>query len=174
MGSALGRLGHKNPKRFPKQDGTSLLEQFTKLESRTSGNERCFGLLASITELIRPSCLHVVKQKEDKKEMHLIKSSDNVSGLLTLEEWILASPCLNCGISAKKVCPSILDEKMYDEYPIARESLSVEKVKNKVGEGDREMGNPSLSRSQSGKAKKKVSFRLPVVADVFILDSKKG
>lgn len=50
----------------------------------------------------------------------------------------------------------------------------MEKVKNKDGEGDKEMGDPSLSRSQSGKAKKKVSFRLPVVADAFILDSVEG
>lgn len=65
----------------------------------------------------------MVKQQEEKKEMLLNKSSDNVLGLLTLEEWILALPCLNCGISANKVYPSILDENMHDEYPIARESL---------------------------------------------------
>lgn len=99
----------------------------------------------------------------------------------TLEEWILASPgpndlkdcrqSLSSSSSHKKVYPSSSSSSL------SRGRLTVEGVvingADRVEEAEDYFHSETTSFTsglQSGKMKKKVSFRLPEVADIFILD----
>ncbi|KAA8523631.1 hypothetical protein F0562_010054 [Nyssa sinensis] len=103
----------------------------------------------------------------------------NMNQVSTLEDWLLASPCLNEGctnggdfkqFSSNRVYASLAAE--HEDFTSKfRGSFSVERLVVNVDEVDRGgMEDSSLSRRQSGKAKKKVRFRLPEPADIIILD----
>ncbi|XP_021288166.1 uncharacterized protein LOC110419437 [Herrania umbratica] len=100
---------------------------------------------------------------------------------LTLEDWLIASPGLqkHSGTgggeyhvlkhSSKRVFPSFVGENAHTSSK-PRENFSKERLL-KFEDDEREDMEVSLSRSQSGKSKKRVSFRQPEEADIFIFHS---
>jgi hypothetical protein len=112
------------------------------------------------------------EQQQQQEQMKMVKE-------LTLEECLSASPgyaheCKNGG-HEYHVLKQFLD-RIYpafsggdEDYSFPRDSM--ERLL-KVEEIDRrEMGVSSLSRSQSGKVKKSVRFRLPEEADIIRFSS---
>ncbi|GFZ07395.1 hypothetical protein Acr_19g0003320 [Actinidia rufa] len=152
MGAAICGFGQMSPKRLP--------------------NDQSNGLKASIMEFLGPKCLWREKKKitqlhHQEKQQKLLKDTS----FLTLEEWLLASPGPNNGYtnggdfcafkqSSKRVHPSLPKEEEEQVSSKSRERVSVER--------EAEVEDSSLCRSQSGKKKKKVSFRLPEVADIIV------
>lgn len=103
-------------------------------------------------------------------------TSSNKNNFVTLEEWILASPGSNKQ-SSNKVYPSLGRLLSYNNSSTTNniEVITYQKNNSCTSEVEgirdqREDNYSSICRSQSGKLKKKVSFSLPEVADVFILD----
>ncbi|CAK9163891.1 unnamed protein product [Ilex paraguariensis] len=106
---------------------------------------------------------------------------------LSLTEWLVASPGFNKGCSTNGSIeynigggvvefPGRVYPSRHGDFEVLaassghRESFSVDRpMILKVDRG--EMEDTSFSRSQSGKIKKRVRFKLPEVADIFILDS---
>ncbi|XVF33937.1 hypothetical protein REPUB_Repub18cG0014100 [Reevesia pubescens] len=122
--------------------------------------------------------------KEEQQEQQLKKSKE-----LTQEDWLIAAPGngilqKNNGTSSdgeyhvfkhssKRVFPSFNVGEMANNSSKPRESFSKEKLL-KFEEVEREDMEVSLSRSKSWKSKKRVSFRLPEEADIFIFHSSSG
>ncbi|QHN90986.1 uncharacterized protein DS421_17g571090 [Arachis hypogaea] len=91
--------------------------------------------------------------RKKKKERHLLQQHHHQQ-LLTLEEWLLRTPIMEND-----------DDDDNGEYtPTTLEKL----LKDEKGSEVMGFGN-SMSRSKSCKQKKRVSFRLPEVADTLIL-----
>ena len=118
-----------------------------------------------------------LKEKQQKQQLKKEKE-------LTLEDWLIASPGIlqkNNGTyvgegeyhvfkhSSKRVFPSFVGE-MTNSSSKPRESFSKERLL-KSKDVEREDMEVCLSRSQSGKSKKRVSFRLPEEAHIFIFHS---
>ncbi|KAK4714948.1 hypothetical protein R3W88_020855 [Solanum pinnatisectum] len=115
-----------------------------------------------------------------KKKNKFLKDTTNSSknDFVTLEECILASPGFNKQ-SSNKVYPSLgglllsynnsstnnVEVISYQKNDSCSNSEVMEGIKDQ-----REDNCSSICRSQSGKLKKKVSFRYPEVSDVFILE----
>ncbi|CAL5402713.1 unnamed protein product [Camellia sinensis] len=147
MGPALcgGGSWQTSPKRFAKQDS----------------DDQHGGFTVSIAKFIRPTCMwrskknKITQLHQQEKQQQLLKNVNQ----FTLEDWLLASPGLNNG----------------GDFHVFKQFSN--RVHPSLGEEDlmiksRSMESSSLSRSQSGKRKKKVSFRLPEVADIIIIDSR--
>ncbi|KAG4382153.1 hypothetical protein GLYMA_14G018150v4 [Glycine max] len=123
-----------------------------------------------------------MQKKKNKEEQHQKKGKE-----LTLEEWLLKSPIMekhgncngdHCDLKHGSNCdyPSVARESVYfsewGEY-----SLSLDQLSNGDDYSDlkdekfdiKEMGFNPLTRSQSSKVKKRVSFRLPEVSETIIL-----
>lgn len=119
---------------------------------------------------------------DQKKKNKFLKDATNSSknDFVTLEECILASPGSNKQ-SSNKVYPSLgglllsynngstNNVEIISSYQKNNSCSTSEVVE--VIKDQREDNCSSICRSQSGKFKKKVSFRYPEVADVFILDN---
>ncbi|KAA8527016.1 hypothetical protein F0562_008755 [Nyssa sinensis] len=125
------------------------------LDSKTipkqDSSDRRVGLTESAIEFMKPRCLWTGKRNK-KRQLHPQEKQQqlfkNMSKLSTLEEWLSASPGLNKGCNNGETGVKVDDE---------------------VVDGGGGMEDSSSSRSQIGKTKKKVTFRLPEVADVFII-----
>ncbi|XVE80450.1 hypothetical protein DITRI_Ditri14bG0140600 [Diplodiscus trichospermus] len=114
---------------------------------------------------------------EEKQQKEQLKKAKE----LTLEDWLINSPGIlqkNHGVlgdeyhvfkhSSKRVFPSVVGE-MANSSSKPKESFSKEKLLLKHDEDvESEAMEVCLSRSQSRKSKKRVSFRLPEEADIFI------
>ncbi|KAL3503558.1 hypothetical protein ACH5RR_038007 [Cinchona calisaya] len=106
---------------------------------------------------------HSHQSQQQEKKHHLLKNKE--IEFVTLEEWILSSPCLN-----------VANNNQGNDHQLSKQSSkrvhpSFDTTHQEVGKKEVE-DSSFCSQSQSGnKLKKKVSFRLPEVADVFILDS---
>ena len=125
-------------------------------------------------------CLWTKETKQKQQKQQLKKAKEP-----TLEDWLIASPGKlqkNNGISGgeyhvfkhsfKRVFPSFVGE-MANSSSKPREIFSKEKLL-KSEDVEREEIEVSLSRSQSGQSKKRVSFRQPEEADIFIFHSSSG
>ncbi|KAM3222905.1 hypothetical protein P3L10_022175 [Capsicum annuum] len=114
--------------------------------------------------------------KKRKRQIHSHHLKDGKDEIVTLEEWILASPSIDKQSSSNKVYPSLGGLLSYNNSTNNNvEVITYQKNNSYVSEVEgtrdqREDKDSSICRSQSGKLKKKVSFRLPEVVDVFILD----
>lgn len=114
-------------------------------------------------------------QRENRHQKLLKETSKNEQDFVTLKEWILASPSIDfqgSKQSSNKVYPSLGRFLSYNSTNI-EVTYQKNKSSNIEVEG-REREDVSICKSQSGKLKKRVSFRQPEVADVFILDSEAG
>ncbi|OMO76851.1 hypothetical protein CCACVL1_15310 [Corchorus capsularis] len=137
-------------------------------------NVRSSSHRSSIIEAIKPECL---KKKKLKKNKQLPEKRITKARMLTLEDWLLASPgpaglqqdSFNGGELhvfkqiSRKVHPSSVNEAARPLFTPA-ESFSMD-----FSSGD--VSGSSFSRSQSGKLRKKVSFRLPEESDIVIFYS---
>ncbi|XVF27989.1 hypothetical protein REPUB_Repub14bG0157100 [Reevesia pubescens] len=137
---------------------------------------------SSIIEAIKPECLKKRKMKKNQMKIRQLQSPEKrITKVrkLTLEDWLLASPgpaglnrpdCLNEGGElyvfkhfSRRVYPSSSRERE-DVPSTPGDSFSMD-----LSSGD--VSRSSFKRSQSGKLKKKVSFRLPEEADIVIFHS---
>ena len=170
--------------------GTFLcLRQFssTRRMPKQDSDDRSVSLTTSIMEFLKPSCLwremnmmwkklvqHPKKQKKKKHKVKMVKE-------LTLEEWFsTSSPCRNDDDSVRNnmraehntwVYPSSDD----DEKSNSRHSFSQQKLLIEVVDcGRRSDASCLSSRKSNGKEKKRVSFKLPEEADIFIFYSPKA
>lgn len=162
---------------------------------------------------IRQLNLHLhLQEKKHHHHHHLLSKNNNTEEqLVTLEEWILASPSLNLSfinnnsnvdegdsINRVVVCKKTSNNSNNNSrvHPSfnrnlqlgschllakSRENLIISNMETSARlkeESDPEVVATSsslcCSTTQSGKIKKKVSFRLPQVADIFMLDSPEG
>lgn len=152
------------------------------------GRRRCLGLSASIFEFIKPRC----SSREKKRPLATPHQQEKIQPILksmnrpTLQDWIMSSPSLNVQLSGR-VHPSYEEESVHPAYeeggivevtaPILLpiDSLCLERLKLKANDdGDNKQAeeDSSIITRQSGvQGKKKVSFRLPEVADIFFMDS---
>lgn len=147
----------------------------------------------SFVDLLIPDCLKTEKRKQQHQEENKVTKVAQVTTRVkrvTLEEWILASPAVRRDVSGSvtasevlvpkqsshRVCPYLSSTcttpspsvKIPGDFSLARDSLSLER-RTKVEETSRE--GMETSRSQSGKLKKRVSFRLPEEADIIFFYS---
>lgn len=138
----------------------------------------------SFMDLLIPCCLKTEKRKQHRQEENKVTKVNARVKRATLEEWILASPAVRRDVSGSvnasevlvpkqssyRVCPYVISTcptpspsvKIPGDFSLARDSLSLER-RTKVEETSRE--GMKTSRSQGGKLKKRVSFRLPEEAD---------
>lgn len=144
----------------------------------------------SFIDRIEPACLKVEKREQlHQVEMKVGKVAKVKR--VTLEEWLLASPAVRrdgIGINAgeiqvskqanNRICPWITSPSPYVEirshFSMARNSFTLERSKKAEETAQEGMISPRLSRDQSGKLKKRVSFRLPEEADIFFFYSPEG
>lgn len=157
MGSnicGLNHLVHKSPK--------TLANQYFD-------RGICIGSSTSIFEFMKPKCSSLWDTKKNKKRQ--LSPRPQPPEKLTLQEWILNSPSLN------RIYPSFEESVEATAYKLQpRERFSLERMKMEVDDDEEleEDADIMSCKSQSGKRKKKVSFRLPEVADIFVLDSEDG
>lgn len=198
MVASLCGFGHKSPKRIlPSTD------QELKSDKEDVHPQRPETLTESIIKCMKPRCswsiakkkkiqpnvLHHhqqdTKQQQQKQQQQPLKDNSDKNDsfktmnhhrqLVTLEEWILASPGPNDFqlSSYKKVYPSTDMQHRHERKSSLSRRLTVEGVLNGA-DNNTEVDYSSTSftshQSAAGKMKKKVSFRLPEVADIFILD----
>ncbi|XVF26159.1 hypothetical protein REPUB_Repub13aG0275300 [Reevesia pubescens] len=152
----------------------------TREAKALSSNIHSSSQRPSIIEAIKPQCLKKRKMKKNKLKRPLQspeRRNTEVRKLTTLADWLLASPCpgglnpdcLNGGELyvfkhfSRRVHPSSSRE------PETLPSTPRDSFSKDLSSGD--VSGSSFSRSQSGKSKKKVSFRLPEEADIVIFYS---
>uniref|UniRef100_A0A5B7BRG3 Uncharacterized protein n=1 Tax=Davidia involucrata TaxID=16924 RepID=A0A5B7BRG3_DAVIN len=122
--------------------------------------------------------------KKEERQFHTPENRFTVVGnLSTLEECLTASPgsnspCINATeFHVFKQLPRrghISSPRVQTKFFTPRNSFSSDRVLEKIDEGDEEdMSVSSMSRTQSGRLKKRVSFKLPEEADIFIFYSPK-
>ncbi|KAL4313310.1 hypothetical protein GQ457_01G006650 [Hibiscus cannabinus] len=187
MGCRFSCSGQSSPQRLSDQPETK----------HNNGHNRSSWSVLSLLMLV---CMWQNEAKErellQEKEKHQQrKQQRNKAKELTptLEDWLVASPGLqkingtSSGgeyhvfkhYSSKRVFPSFIRENTNTNSSSsssskARGSFSNERLLK--GEEEEDAGNEdiievSLSMSRSGKSKKRVSFRLPEEADIFIFHS---
>ncbi|KAJ0081893.1 hypothetical protein Patl1_09814 [Pistacia atlantica] len=155
----------------------------------------------SIIELMKPECFKTkrVKRKRSMQSLKQPEKKIMKPRKLTLEEWLLNSPapdnfnnnnktdqCFSGGElyvfkhSSRRVHPSLSSSssttttvKMHREAEAAAAAPSTSRPRDSFNCSLDISANScsSLSRSQSGKSKKRVSFRLPEEADIIIFYS---
>ncbi|KAF5197106.1 hypothetical protein FRX31_013304 [Thalictrum thalictroides] len=137
----------------------------------------------------RAGCCFKIMTKRKQLQLQLesspVKKLVKMKKVITLEEWLTTSPAnvkpdnINSSgelhvfrQSSRKVHPSIGrvndDEQLHTKQ---KESLDLVMDDVEASKADVLMTCSSLSRSQSGKSKKKVSFRLPEEADIIVFYS---
>ncbi|KAJ4704019.1 Phospholipase C [Melia azedarach] len=155
-------------------------EQQTKAVNSSNGGNSSSQEPTSIIEFIKPECLKIKKNKQDmkKKKLNPYEKTITKPRKLTLEDWLVASPgpssrpeYFNGGELnvlkqfSKKVHPS---SARIQEAGAAATSTS------RTGDCSTfscSMEASSVSRSQSGKLKKKVTFKSPEEADIILFYS---
>lgn len=153
-----------SPRRLPKQD---------------SNDDRSISLTTSIVEFMKPSCLwreksmmwkRLVQQPKRQKKQQKVKMVKE----LTLEEWFsTSSPCRDESAEHNTwVFPSSHGDNDDDAKFNSRHSFSQQRLLIEVVDCGRRRSDVScLSSRKSSKVKKRVSFRLPEEADIFIFCS---
>lgn len=115
--------------------------------------------------------MKVKRSGEKKQEVQLCLEKCKI---ITLEDLIISSPahdCMNIGetpmhkqySSSRKIHPSFDGDLKQPFLPIST-STNQPQINGEV-----EAGSSAFCRTKSAKSKKKVSFRSPEVADVFVL-----
>ncbi|KAK9268164.1 hypothetical protein L1049_010606 [Liquidambar formosana] len=136
---------------------------------------------SSIFEFVKPACLKTEKvaMKKKKRESHPPEKKIVKGKKLTLEEWLVSSPGLkpaDCILGGE---PNALKNYSKKVYPSSnrdcnsrpRESLERLVQTDEGDEGEEDSEFFSLSTNRNGKVKKRVSFKLPEEADIFIFYS---
>ncbi|KAL0406964.1 UNVERIFIED_CONTAM: hypothetical protein Slati_4010300 [Sesamum latifolium] len=141
--------------------------------------------IASAMKYINPKSL-LTAMKTRKAQLHRLEDlkqemevCKNTSKTLTLEDFIISSPGFNktdCSggehlhvpkQSSRRIHPSFPGDGKEEALPT---SLCTE-ILMETDTGKGQLLSSSFSRTKSEKLKKKVWFRSPEVADVFVLDS---
>ncbi|KAL2247660.1 UNVERIFIED_CONTAM: hypothetical protein Sindi_2618300 [Sesamum indicum] len=139
----------------------------------------------SAMKFINPKSL-LTAMKTRKPQLHRLEDLKHemvvcnyTSKMLTLEDFIISSPGFNktdCGGSEHLYVPKQSSRRIHPSFPgdskegALPTSLSTEILMETEG-GNGRLLSSSFSRTKSEKLKKKVRFRSPEVADVFMLDS---
>ncbi|CAI9755035.1 unnamed protein product [Fraxinus pennsylvanica] len=184
-------LSKNTQKYHPIQPNSKVVTLRDRMLSSPGFNRSCnsggdlhySSLKGSLMKFMKPIRLWDA-MKIRKKQFHgqenqqqLVK---NTCKVVTLEDWILSSPSFSNSSnggdlhvskqSSNRIHPSF-DGEYEDFVPNSRTSFPVvtpmEIEKSEKGQSE----NTSLRRNETGKLKKKVSFRNPEVADVFLLES---
>ncbi|KAH8486026.1 hypothetical protein H0E87_027472 [Populus deltoides] len=141
---------------------------------------RSYGRESRFVELLKPECLKVKKIQNKRHVLREEKKGTTVSKL-TLQDWLLTSPSLKaeqlrggelCVLkhgSSKRVHPSI-STKARVSFSTGR-LLGLDQVDDKEHYVSASSVVSSISRTQSGKSQKRVSFKLPEEADIIIFYS---
>lgn len=154
-------------------------EPKSELESSKEANAKS----KSFIELVKPECLKTKKMKRERSRKSLSPPPEkNIleARKLTLEDWLLNSPARNSNKTerfnggelyvfkhtSRRVHPSISSSS--EIYHEAEASTSKPRDSFNCSLDFSKNSCSSMSRSQSGKLKKKVSFRLPEEADIII------
>ena len=156
----------------------------------TKKEDSCYGkasLVVWIVENLKQTYLLRKKRMQKTNKEGQQQQQQKMGKEVTLEEWLLKSPIMekhgncngdHCDLKHGSNCdyPSVARESVYfsewGEY-----SLSLDQLSNGDDYSDlkdekfdiKEMGFNPLTRSQSSKVKKRVSFRLPEVSETIIL-----
>ncbi|KAK4420806.1 hypothetical protein Salat_2031100 [Sesamum alatum] len=120
----------------------------------------------------RKTQLH--QQEDLKQEMEVCRSK-----MLTLEDFIVSSPGYNrtnqtdCSGGEHLHLPKQSSRRIHPSFPgdSKEEALPSMEILMGTEAGNGQLLSSSFSRTRSEKRKKKVWFRSPEVADVFVLDS---
>lgn len=174
--------------------GFSSAERSPNEEKYYANHRSVSSTATSVVEFLKPKCLRKEKKKDmemqqkEKQEDHQQLTS-TVKEVLTLEEWFMASPgtgdycfwtkggeyCVFKHYLSKKIHPSLAagDSADFTSKPRAKDStsntVSLETLLKMEEIDTEEKGVISaISRSQSGKEKKRVSFKLPQESDIII------
>ncbi|KAK9025914.1 hypothetical protein V6N11_038768 [Hibiscus sabdariffa] len=134
--------------------------------------------------------MSVCMWKNEAKVRELLQEKEkqpqqNKAKELTLEDWLIASPGLQKikgnssrgeyhvlkHHSSKRVFPSFVEENMNSSGSSSTKARRSLKAGEEEDVGTEDIIEVSLSMNQSGKSKKRVSFRLPEEADIFIFHS---
>lgn len=152
-------------------------------------NNRASKQVSCIIELLKPECLKAKKMKKKRQLMHQPEKNSPKVSKLTLEDWFISSPSLKTDYSkegelcvlkpfSKRVHPSPIGHNSMSST--AGESFSLERLVmlDRMAEEDNiisvtSMDVSSISTRKSGKLKKRVSFKLPEVAQIIIFNSPK-
>ncbi|KAL5737536.1 hypothetical protein ACOSP7_030297 [Xanthoceras sorbifolium] len=134
-----------------------------KLPKEDSDDQKFGFAAAPIFKLIKPRCYWAPEEEKEKQKPQKQKQmSYNKVKERTLEEWLLASP------------DYVFNSYSHGDYDNAEESIAKIMMK-KLLEVDNDNGGVTEEeedhQSSSGKIKKKVSFKLPDEADIFIFYS---
>lgn len=160
-----------------------------KSSEKDSENENSCGLTASVMKCMKPRSLRAA-MKVQKRQFHVQEKQElqpykNNCKVLTLEDWFISSPGFNrtdyhTNISggempahkqsSKKIHPSFDGDLKQEFFPKSGENISVEISMRTGDESKNGHAESQSARTKSGKMKKKVSFRSPEVADIFVMD----
>lgn len=132
---------------------------------------------ASGIEFLKPGRLKT-DSKMNKKRRQLFQPDEKMTktNKLTLEEWLRGSPESTPDYSngsevqvfrqsSKRVYPSSTSVHA-DSITAPKDRCSLERLVKINEVGEEKVQEPSVSRTQSGKLKKKVNFRLPQETDI--------
>ncbi|KAK4355212.1 hypothetical protein RND71_024183 [Anisodus tanguticus] len=107
-----------------------------------------------------------------KRQIHSHQNTTSKNDFVTLEDWILASPSIEfqgSKQSSNKDYPTLGRLLSYNSTSNVEITYQSNNSCTSEIKGRDQREDNSISQ-KSGKLKKRVSFRLPEVADVFILD----
>lgn len=135
--------------------------------------------VGSFAKIVKKSCIWTTKKKKNIKQLnnlHLQQKNNNNNTkddqlqMVTLEEWILGSPSLK-NLQRNFINNSIIDEANPQSHLVV--VCKPTKLNTSMMEKSA-FSSQNCSSKIKIKIKKKVSFRLPKVADIFMLDSPEG
>ncbi|PON94171.1 hypothetical protein TorRG33x02_102100 [Trema orientale] len=141
------------------------------------------GLIRSVTEFVKPTHSRTGKNKQKTEQNENQYKKLNMVKKGTLEDLLLAEPgkkenCI-CKSTGKECCFVIrFFKRIYPPFEDCATKASKAKVKSAsmerllkvevVDHSSAEIDVSSMSRSQSGNLRKRVSFRVPSEADIII------
>lgn len=143
----------------------------------------------SVANFLKPKCLWTEKKKNkemQQKEKQEYNQQLTTTKEVTLEEWFLASPGTGdyrfCTKGGEFYAPKHFSNKIYPSLSAdftskprdTTSTISLERLlkMEEICPSDQEMGViSSISWSQSGKQKKRVTFKLPQESDIIIFHS---
>lgn len=155
-----------------------------RLPEEEYDNQSVCSRAISVISFLKPTRFWTEKHRkmhQNQQQYHQLKT---VKEVVTLEECFLASPgkadycfCTNRGDYyvlkqlSNKICPSLSGD-CADFVTESKDSVSLEKLfkmEEVLDSGEKDFS--SVSRTQSGKEKKRVSFKLPEDSDIIIFYS---
>ncbi|KAJ0986996.1 hypothetical protein J5N97_005352 [Dioscorea zingiberensis] len=130
------------------------------------------SLSVPFMELLKPACMKIEKRKK-KMMMKNNKNKDGNQGKLTLEDWLFSSSdhreCLKINaVHVRKHSLKVLPVSSSPVESYVRVVNSTPRESFSIDEGGEIASVSQMNGSQSGLAKKRVTFKLPDMADIFV------